>query len=102
MIAQFTIEEIDVLNDKEVVVVDSIVDKNMMDLEDGIMLYLLMASSRFVMLMLVVVHRFLIKLKMKKHHADGILTIFSACCIVKFMHSNGKIETLKGYWCNNK
>ncbi|KIJ61933.1 hypothetical protein HYDPIDRAFT_70921, partial [Hydnomerulius pinastri MD-312] len=36
----------------------------------------------------------------KKKQAEDILTMFSECCTVKFCHSDGKVETLKGHWCN--
>lgn len=39
-------------------------------------------------------------LKTKKRQADDLLTIFSDRCTVKFSHSTGKMNTLRGRWCN--
>ncbi|KIK75894.1 hypothetical protein PAXRUDRAFT_171347, partial [Paxillus rubicundulus Ve08.2h10] len=38
----------------------------------------------------------------KKRRADGVLTIFSDRCMVKFCHTGpgGILETVKGRWCN--
>ncbi|KAF9242394.1 hypothetical protein BU15DRAFT_60508 [Melanogaster broomeanus] len=36
----------------------------------------------------------------KKKQAEDLLTIFSYLCSVKFCHPDGRVETLKGCWCN--
>ncbi|KAF9232797.1 hypothetical protein BU15DRAFT_31894, partial [Melanogaster broomeanus] len=36
----------------------------------------------------------------KRQHAEDLLTIFSEKCTVKFCHTDGRVETLKGRWCN--
>ncbi len=39
------------------------------------------------------------KLEAKKDKAADIRTIFSDLCIVKFVYSDSKVESLKGRWC---
>lgn len=36
----------------------------------------------------------------KKRQVDDLLTIFSECLTVKFIHSNGHVEVVTGRWCN--
>lgn len=36
----------------------------------------------------------------KKKQAGDLLTIFTEKCSVKFCHTDGKVEVLKGRWCN--
>jgi hypothetical protein len=36
----------------------------------------------------------------RKKQAEDILTVMSERCTVKFCHPEGKVDTLKGRWCN--
>ncbi|KIK92950.1 hypothetical protein PAXRUDRAFT_146177 [Paxillus rubicundulus Ve08.2h10] len=36
----------------------------------------------------------------RKKQAEDILTMMSEHCTVKFCHLDGKVDILKGHWCN--